>query len=196
MVTDFRLKLGVGLALLLLSTAPAHGQTVPAFEVGLGYSYVHSNAPPGGCGCFNMNGGAGEFGVLVGHNLSAVAEAGVYVQNDVNNSGRSLRFETILFGPRYTFNHWRKWSPFAQGLFGGSLGSGTLYGPNATTSGSASGFSLSAGGGLDWKVSRRVSVRLIQAEYMLTRFPNSTDNDQNNLRISAGVVFHFGEGSR
>jgi peptidoglycan-associated lipoprotein len=193
MVTDFRQKLGVALALLFLSAAGARAQTAPPFEVSLGYSYVHSNAPPGGCGCFNMNGGSGGFAVLVGHGISAVAEAGGYYQNNVDNSGRWLRFETVLFGPRYSFSHWRKWTPFGQALLGGSLGSGTLYGPNATTSGSASGFSLSAGGGLDWDVSSRVSVRLFQAEYMLTRFPNSTNNDQNNVRITTGVVFHFGE---
>jgi len=118
---------------------------------------------------------------------------GGYFQNNVDNSGRSLRVETFLFGPRYSSSHWKKWTPFGQGLFGGALGSGTLYGPNATTSASTSGFSLSAGGGLDWNASPHVSVRLFQVDYLMTRLPNAINNYQNNIRITAGVVFHFGQ---
>ena len=32
------------------------------------------------------------------------------------------------------------------------------------------GFSMAMGGGLDWPIRRRFSIRLIQAEYLLTRF--------------------------
>ena len=42
-------------------------------------------------------------------------------------------------------------------------------------------------------VSQRVSfsARLAEADYLLTTFDNGTNNHQNNLRISAGVVIHF-----
>jgi peptidoglycan-associated lipoprotein len=30
----------------------------PRAELALGYTYMHSNAPPCGCGCFNLNGGS------------------------------------------------------------------------------------------------------------------------------------------
>jgi hypothetical protein len=36
-------------------------------------------------------------------------------------------------------------------------------------------------------------VRLIDADYLLTTFDNGSNNHQNNLRISAGVVVHIGE---
>lgn len=193
MLTDYRQKLGVGLALLILSAAGAHGQGVTPVEISAGYSYVRANAPPGGCGCFSMNGLSGGFAAFLGHGMSAVADVGGYFQNNVDSSGRSLRVETFLFGPRYSSSHWKRVTPFGQALFGGALGSGTLYGPNATTSASASGFALSAGGGLDFNVSSHVSVRLFQAEYLMTRLPNSVNNNQNNIRITAGVVFHLGE---
>jgi peptidoglycan-associated lipoprotein len=193
MATDYRQRLGIGLAVLLFSAAAAHGQIATPVEVMLGYSYVHANAPPGECGCFSMNGGNGGFAAYLEHGISAVADVGGYFQNNVDNSGRSLQVETFLFGPRYSSTHWKKWTPFGQVLFGGTLGSGTLYGPNATTSGSSSGFSMSAGGGLDWNFARRVSLRLIQADYLMTRLPNSVNNNQNNLRITVGVVFHFGQ---
>jgi outer membrane immunogenic protein len=193
MLTDFRQRLGLGLAMLLLSAAGAHAQgSTTLFDVSLGYSYLHSNAPPGGCGCFSMNGLSGGFDASLSHGVSVVADIGGYFQGNVDNSGRSLRVETFMFGPRYSSPHWAKWTPFAQALFGGALGSGTLYGTSASTSGSASGFAMSAGGGLDWNVHPLFSIRLFQAEYLMTRLPNGVNNNQNNLRVTAGVVFHVG----
>jgi len=43
-----------------LSARPASAQ-VARMEVGGEYSFVNTNAPPGGCGCFSMNGGTGWF---------------------------------------------------------------------------------------------------------------------------------------
>jgi opacity protein-like surface antigen len=57
------------------------------------------------------------------------------------------------------------------------------------------GFGMTAGGGLDIKVSKSVSFRPIQLEYFLTRLQNlrsGTDNNQHNLRYSAGINFTFG----
>lgn len=192
MITVIRRSLGPLLAALLLCTAAARGQGASPLEVSLGYSYMRANAPPGQCGCFNMNGGSGSLAASLGHGVSAVADVGGYFQNNVVGSGRSLTLETFLFGPRYSIRHAKKWTPFAQFLAGGAHGSGTLYG-TATSSGSASGFSLSGGGGLDWNVNRNVSVRLFQAEYLMTRLPNAVNGYQNDLRLTFGVVFHFGK---
>jgi hypothetical protein len=48
-------------------------------------------------------------------------------------------------------------------------------------------------GGIDFKVSRHISVRLVEAEYFLTKIPDGLNNRQNNFRFSAGVVFRFGQ---
>ena len=40
------------------STAP---EMPSRAELALNYSYLHSNAPPSGCGCFNLNGGSADF---------------------------------------------------------------------------------------------------------------------------------------
>lgn len=37
---------------------PSAAQFEPKAEVALECDYVHSNAPPSGCGCFSMNGGS------------------------------------------------------------------------------------------------------------------------------------------
>jgi len=55
---------------------------------------------------------------------------------------------------------------------------------------------MTAGGGLDIKMSKHVSFRPVQIEYFLTRlhdYRSATDNTQNNIRYSAGFNFTFGE---
>ncbi len=57
------------------------------------------------------------------------------------------------------------------------------------------------GGGVDLKISPRMSFRPIELDYYLTRFqpinaqgifPQINDNrNQNNLRYSAGIMFSF-----
>ena len=51
---------------------------------------------------------------------------------------------------------------------------------------------MTAGGGIDFKVSRQISVRPVQAEYFMTKIPDGLNNRQNNLRLGAGVVFRLG----
>jgi hypothetical protein len=47
-------------------------------------------------------------------------------------------------------------------------------------------------GGVDLNAADHIGVRLIQADYLLTRFGIVYSSDtQNNLGISAGVVFRF-----
>ena len=73
--------------------------------------------------------------------------------------------------------------PYLHGLVGGSHG--TSFGGFSDT---VLGFAL--GGGLDVKWTDRISVRIVQADYLGTRYADAT---QNNFRLSAGLVFHFGK---
>jgi hypothetical protein len=55
---------------------------------------------------------------------------------------------------------------------------------------------MTAGGGLDIKITKHVNFRPIQLEYFLTRLQNlrsGNDNNQSNLRYSTGFNFTFGE---
>jgi hypothetical protein len=36
-----------------------------------------------------------------------------------------------------------------------------------------------------------LGLTLVEADHLLTTFDNGSNNHQNNLRISAGVVIHF-----
>ena len=193
MIKVYCRRLGCGLAAMLMGAVALYGAGYGGSEVSLGYSYVRANAPPGECGCFNINGFSGEFATGVGHGLSIVADLGAYHQGNVVSSGLSLWVVNYLFGPRYSYHRSKHWTPFVQFLVGGAHGSGTIYNPSTSVPGSPNAFSLSAGGGLDWKATRHISIRLFQAEYLNTRLPNSATNEQNNFRLTAGVVFHFGK---
>ena len=106
---------------------------------------------------------------------------------------------TYLLGPRISFRHDR-FTPFVQGLFGAASASQvTLSGctVGCTSLSGDSTFAMTAGGGLDFKVSRHFAIRLAQAEYLMTRFPDPSSNTENrvtenNVRLSAGLVFRFG----
>lgn len=85
----------------------------------------------------------------------------------------------------------KKLVPFAQGLIGvvhafdgyfpGSLG------PTAN----ATSFALATGGGTDVAVSSRWLVRPVQVDYQFMHLPNNADNEQHDIRISAGIVLRF-----
>jgi opacity protein-like surface antigen len=94
---------------------------------------------------------------------------------------------TYLFGPRVNFRRGRV-TPFAQILFGGVRTTDGI----AQSTGAENNFAMTVGGGIDFKVSKHVSVRPVQAEYFMTKIPDGLNNRQNNFRFGAGVVFRFG----
>jgi outer membrane immunogenic protein len=173
--------------------APAAGAQSDSskLELGVDYNYVRANGPPGGCGCFSMNGGNIWAAYNLTRNFSAVAEFSGQHAGNIAGLGEDLTLFSYLFGPRYTLRASDRWLPFAQVLVGGAHASGT-YEPTLTgASGSYNSFSLVAGGGLDISLTHRVAIRAFEGDYYLTRFPNGVNGRQNNLRISAGFIFRF-----
>jgi hypothetical protein len=65
-------------------------------------------------------------------------------------------------------------------LLGGAHFSAAGFGDSA--------FAMAIGGGIDAEIKQGISWRIIQGDYLMTRFGSET---QNNGRISTGVVFHF-----
>jgi membrane-associated protease RseP (regulator of RpoE activity) len=98
---------------------------------------------------------------------------------------------SFLFGPRITFGDSgkNKLTGFVHGLVGADRISGGEFGVSVSNN----SLGVAAGGGLDYWVTRRVGVRLGQADYLFTR--HFTDLDvpvQHNFRVSAGIVFSLG----
>jgi len=71
--------------------------------------------------------------------------------------------------------------PFVHVLFGGA----TLSGGGESTT----GFAMLAGGGLDVGLRRGIGIRIFQADWISTRFNDSTNN--RNVCVAAGIVLKF-----
>ena len=180
----------------------AQAQSVPysdrQTEVAAEYSYLRSNAPPGGCGCFSLNGGSisiaqpvrsGHFAFVV----DATIDHGSQIASGSTAGGYDLTLAAFTGGVRYRPKPHARWNPFAEVLVGGAHVTGSLVqGPTPAASDPALVFASNIGGGLDRRLSYHWSVRLIEADYLLTTSTNSVNDHQNNLRISVGATYRFG----
>jgi hypothetical protein len=106
---------------------------------------------------------------------------------------------TYLGGPRLSLWKRQRVSPFAQVLFGGVHASrvtiSNCAGAACTPLPSQNAFAMTAGGGLDIRLTPHFAIRIVQVEYMMTRFdsvPAGGSSEQNDLRLSSGLVFRFG----
>jgi outer membrane immunogenic protein len=191
-----RMRAGIFAILgLLLAAVPVAAQEAPKVEIAGGYSYVRANLiPDTGC-CFGMNGGTGSIAYNLNDWLGLVGELGGYHTGDVKSTGFDLTVVSYLFGPQLSYRRSDRFTPFAHLLLGGAHAGGSLYTGTASVPGpgSQNGFAMAAGGGFDLNVSPHLAIRLIQADYSLTRFSNGVNHHQNNLRLTFGVVFRFGK---
>ncbi len=128
----------------------------------------------------------------------------------IGTGGKGFSF---LFGPRASYRGVSSLTPFAHMLFGGMRASKLVF--NSTSSeGTGGGFGIVAGplcnslycvvpatsfamafgGGLDVKATDRIWIRPFQADYVRAEITTGygTVATQNDLRISAGIVFRFG----
>jgi peptidoglycan-associated lipoprotein len=176
-----------------LSQAPPPERPMRS-DLAVDYSYLRSNAPPGGCTCFNLNGVSVNiaFPALPGR-FALVGDLTIDNVSKVNTSGYSLTLSTFTVGARYLpkLRH-SPFQPFAQIMAGGAHASGSLtLPPNPLAQNATLSFAASIGGGLDVHLNKRFGIRLAQADYYPTTFDNGSNNHQNNFRLSAGAVIHF-----
>ncbi len=184
------------LPLLLLSFASVNlmAQTQPSNEIALDYTYVHTNAPPGGCGCFSMYGGHGSYAYHLGPQFAAVIEVGAVHAASIDGSGRDLMLTSYLAGPRLYYRRPdRHFVPYAQILLGAVHATGGLVPANSGGASSATVFGATLGGGVELNLARTITLRLAQVDYFVTTFNNNVNGHQNNIRISAGAAYHFGK---
>lgn len=175
-----------------LAVAPASAQGAPVVELGADYNYVRANAPPDGCGCFSMHGANAWFAHNFTHSVAVVAEVGSQRASDISGSSEDLTLTSYLFGPRFSWHRSEHFAPFGQVLLGGAHASGSFASDSSGFAGSSNAFALIAGGGLDIAFTRHFAIRALEADYYRTQFANGSNDRQNNLRLSAGVIFRFG----
>jgi peptidoglycan-associated lipoprotein len=168
--------------------APLHA------DLAFSYSHLRSNAPPGGCTCFNMNGfNISSAWPLHPGRFAIASDLTFETIGNVNSSDYTLSFGTLTVGTRYLLRtHSSRFQPYAEALVGGAHASGTLSKlPNPLNNNAILAFAAILGGGVDLKAGRHFAWRIAEADYLLTTFDNGTNNHQNNFRISTGAVIRF-----
>ena len=190
-IASIRSRLWISLPLFLLLAQPSRCQQ-SQFDLAANYSFLRAD-PAGGGESFNSSGSSVSFAWRAKPWLGVAADFGGYHFGG-QPPGVSGRLLTYTAGPRVCSPHeWRRWAPFGQLLAGGARVSGTLSAQSA----GENGFALQLGGGADFRVNARLAVRVLDVEYLMTRFDRVTNTPgvQNDLRISAGVVLRFGHRS-
>jgi outer membrane immunogenic protein len=179
---------------VMLFVTPAHAQTfgldagqTPVLEFGFGYTYMHSNAPPSGCGCFSLNGGYGSMIVHSVHGIALVADLSSARAGNVNGTTQNITVFDALFGPRYYYHPERHYTPYVQALIGG-----TEEGSNYLAVQGATSFAASGGGGVNMRLSRYWGWNIGEVDYVYSRLPNAGNDRQSDLRVSTGITFRLG----
>jgi outer membrane protein OmpA-like peptidoglycan-associated protein len=193
-------------AVLAVWTASAQeGQKVGAY---VGYDYVRFNSATG-APAFSANGGNGQFLYKFNNTIGAVADLGAVHNNNLNGIHADTTIANFLLGPRLTLlGHRSRFKPYFQVLLGGVYATssaqilGSLVDPiiprqpiTARVGASQTAFAMIAGGGLDIRITKHASFRPFEFDYYLTRLQNLrtlSDNNQDNVRFSAGLTFWFG----
>lgn len=172
----------IGLILLASLTAAAQEEvSTPKAELFTGYSFAGE--------------GSHGFDASIAGNVNSwfglVADVGGQYTNIEDTDVReNIRAHSFLFGPRFSVRKHKRVTPFAHALFGVSHVSSDAVEAGQRFIFSDTSFGMALGGGLDVRVNDRVAVRVVQVDYLRTRFFGAT---QNEGRIAAGIVFRFGK---
>jgi outer membrane immunogenic protein len=183
----------VAFSFFSIASFPLFAQALPSQEVALDYTYIHTNAPPGGCGCFSMNGGGGSYAYHYRPRFALVVDAQAAHAAKIDATGLDLTLISVLAGPRLFFgSQHSRFAPYGQVLVGGVRASGGLAPANSDGAAWSVSFASTVGGGLEYRVSRPLTIRVFEADYFLTTFDNNVNGAQNNLRLTTGAAYRFG----
>jgi outer membrane immunogenic protein len=165
-------------------------------ELALQYTYLRSNAPVAQCTCFSPQGGSASIGVpLPGRHFSLAGDLTAGHASGISNASYDLTLTIFTAGLRFTPRlKMGRVVPYGQILAGGAHAGGSLVSGNTPANNSSVVFASNAGGGLDLILhpEGRVSLRLVEADYVATLFRNGQNDHQNNLHISGGIVIRIG----
>ena len=199
---------------LSASTTAPQGESAPKWDIFVGYAYM---LPEGTFYPIQQDGsilaisyksekvGLVESLTYYFHkNLGLQFDSGqhdLFVNTGFGSSGSSNSgMWTTQAGLAYRFPGVR-FTPFIHGLGGAAYVDGPDHEPYTW------GPTVTAGGGLDWNINHRWSIRLFQADYEFLhinsgvshisngQFILADDENVNAFRLGAGVVYHIGGGA-
>ena len=188
------------LALILLGmTASAFAQGIPKWELYGGYSEDLAGAGVPGERQLPTNGAQVEFDRVVTSYFRVTGQFNAQFADHVVNiapppppGGEHVNSKELLglFGPEYTYRGLKKFDVYGHFLVGLAYGRDNEFPKIPTATYTTWAYAL--GGGVDLKLGRRVSARLLGFDWITTHFPVNSPEAQDNWRLTGGFVFHFG----
>lgn len=184
-----------GLLLFFSSTHCVLGQESPhSADLAVTYSAARSieasNQEP-----FWMQGGSIELGTSTWRGLGVAANVSGLHTSSIGTGSVPLSLVTTTFGPRYRLHPQRSMtriSPYGEVLLGVANGFDSVFPGARSSQSSAESFALQIGGGIDYDLGHRLSVRVLHISWLRTYLPNGTDNIQNTLILGSGLALRFG----
>jgi len=182
--------------IFLVSLLSLASRAQDKFEVFGGYQYLHTGnitvdgqSDPGSSQGFN-----GWDASATGYFNKFLGVTGDFGGAYATVDGVSGHVYTYTGGPVAAFRV-GKINPFVHVLFGGVH----LTGSESGVSVSRTGFTTMVGGGVDYKVIKPISIRVIDVDWIYYRFGSTTVvgtavpsfSQSNNVRITTGVVLRF-----
>lgn len=121
--------------------------------------------------------------------LGVVGAFSALHNGNINDSTVGLDLNVFTVGPRYTLKcpH-GPWTVYGQVLAGEAWGRNSVFPALDAPTSKANSLALTVGGGVSYGLRPRISLRLLQTDWLRTQLPNATTGVQNNLRLGAGVV--------
>jgi hypothetical protein len=209
----------LALGIVLLFGTVAFAQDYAKVEIPLNYSYMRFNPENSHIvSGFSLNGGGGGAAIYFNHWLGIEGDFQGYMStnktfifpataNSPCPAGCTAKSSGDLFtynvGPilKYRAEHFE---PFVETLFGGAhsntysnLAHNVCVNPGTcltTAAPSNNAWDFIIGGGIDIPLSKSISIRPAQFDFVLTRFGNGFtkgNNNQSNFRYNGGIVFRF-----
>jgi opacity protein-like surface antigen len=188
----------IGLAMLVLTTGVCiHAAEAPVVDLFLGYSFLRVN-PAGNTPGFPNDGGVAAFSLNFNEWFALESEFGCYYNGNVKRTGADSTSMTYLIGPRLSYGKSQSVNPYFHVLFGAARVSSSAFTETGDDA-SRHSFAMAVGAGLDFQISKVVSLRPIQMDYLLTQIEGvglysrlPLNPNQHNFRVTTGVVFNFG----
>jgi hypothetical protein len=198
-----RAALCLGLAILLGAASAKPTPAQAQRPVDLGFVYAQERTKFVGSSSndfFRLRGATIDVGYGLARNFGVAFAANGLAATNLRQS-IDIHQASFMVGPRYTVNYghitptaWNRHAGlFVDAKFGHTFATSGLYPiSNTAVTNHASGLTYSFGGGVNLHVYHRFDLRPLQVDYVQTHLPNGGSNQQNNIRISSGVNFHFG----
>jgi len=159
------------------------------FEVAVNFETARANTVP--AYNFWMQGGGVQAAEKIARHWAVVADVSGLHTGQMPHTTAGLDLLSAVAGPRFAMApSTGRLTIYGQAMGGYARGSNSVF-PSPKGATTASGLALLMGGGADCRITSRLSVRMLDANWLRTALSNGTTTVQNNLRLGSGVVLRF-----